>query len=233
MVLAGQRPDVVMEICSRAMAFWTYQSHQERMYQEYVSTRAKEKCTQLEQYYQQVVSRAQTEMAALKQQITNVKKDLDSNKLRYNEVSDKLMERNRQYQRLQAMYDSLRRRSITPRTFNGREATSGGQGAAAVNRYDIPLGVQEDDQEQQHSTSAKSLFDISLNQSCMEDSFSLRSVAARQMPSESQADFAGACQTTPARKVSGRNSPDDRRPFSLELNTPAGIAQRAVPPRRM
>ena len=35
------------------------------------------------------------------------------------------------------------RRSITPRTFNGREATSGGQGAAAVNRYDIPLGVQE------------------------------------------------------------------------------------------
>lgn len=32
---------------------------------------------------------------------TDVKKDLDDNKLRYNEVSEKLMERNRQYQRLQ------------------------------------------------------------------------------------------------------------------------------------
>ena len=25
MVLAGQKPEVVMEICSRALAFWTYQ----------------------------------------------------------------------------------------------------------------------------------------------------------------------------------------------------------------
>ncbi len=25
MVLAGQKPEVIMEICSRAMAFWTYQ----------------------------------------------------------------------------------------------------------------------------------------------------------------------------------------------------------------
>jgi E3 ubiquitin-protein ligase CCNP1IP1 len=63
MVLAGQRPEVIMEVCSRSMAFWTYQSHQERMYQEYVASRAKEKCTQMEQYYQQVVSRAQAEMA--------------------------------------------------------------------------------------------------------------------------------------------------------------------------
>ena len=25
MVLAGQKPEVIMEICSRALAFWTYQ----------------------------------------------------------------------------------------------------------------------------------------------------------------------------------------------------------------
>ena len=124
-------------------------SHQERVYQEYVASRAKEKCTQMDQYYQQVVSRAQAEMAgkytvcttvkqfqlllsflsaALKQQITSgsflvvlscyvpavwtslvlldVKKDLDDNKLRYNEVSEKLMERNRQYQRLQVTIKS-------------------------------------------------------------------------------------------------------------------------------
>ena len=78
-----------MEICSRALAFWTYQvsnernqvelvkwivcvyclllllstqTHQERMYQDYVANKAKEKTTQLEQYYNQVLSKAQAEL---------------------------------------------------------------------------------------------------------------------------------------------------------------------------
>lgn len=25
MILAGQRPEIIMEVCSRAMSFWTYQ----------------------------------------------------------------------------------------------------------------------------------------------------------------------------------------------------------------
>lgn len=29
MVLAGQKPEVIMEICSRALAFWTYQVRHE------------------------------------------------------------------------------------------------------------------------------------------------------------------------------------------------------------
>jgi hypothetical protein len=95
--------------------------------------------------------------------LVDVKKDLDDNKLRYNEVSEKLMERNRQYQRLQAMYDSLRRRSITPRTFN-QEGANGDH--AGVNRYDIPLGVQGDAHEQ--PASAKSLFDTAMNPTRLE-----------------------------------------------------------------
>ncbi|KAG3261472.1 cyclin B1 interacting protein 1 [Ictidomys tridecemlineatus] len=35
MVLAGLRPEIVLDISSRALAFWTYQVHQERLYQEY------------------------------------------------------------------------------------------------------------------------------------------------------------------------------------------------------
>lgn len=33
MVLTGQRPGVIIDICSRAMAFWTYQNHQEHLFQ--------------------------------------------------------------------------------------------------------------------------------------------------------------------------------------------------------
>ena len=37
------------------------------------------------------------------------RKELESTKLKYNEASEKLMEKNRQHQKLQVMYDALRR----------------------------------------------------------------------------------------------------------------------------
>ena len=78
MVLAGHKPETVMEICSRALSFWTYQvqcsfknqsykvssiqrvylcalpqSHQERAYQEFCASKAMEKAQEQETYYQQ------------------------------------------------------------------------------------------------------------------------------------------------------------------------------------
>ncbi|XP_071315032.1 E3 ubiquitin-protein ligase CCNB1IP1 isoform X3 [Trachinotus anak] len=63
MVLAGLRPDIVLDISARALAFWSYQV--------------------MEEY-----------------------------KRKYSEVSERLMERNRQYQKLQGLYDSLRLRNM-------------------------------------------------------------------------------------------------------------------------
>ncbi|XP_020602293.1 E3 ubiquitin-protein ligase CCNB1IP1-like [Orbicella faveolata] len=147
MVLAGQKPEVIMEICSRALAFWTYQTHQEKMYQDYVASKAKEKTTQLEQYYNQVLSKLQAELNSLRSQTSNDKKELDDTKKRYNELSEKLMEKNRQYLKLQAMYDSLRRKTITPSVLEGREEhllESRGLGGQMKHVFEIPLGTGED-----------------------------------------------------------------------------------------
>lgn len=38
-----------------------------------------------------------------------LKKDLETLKTKYNDVSEKLLEKNRQYQKLQGMYETLRR----------------------------------------------------------------------------------------------------------------------------
>ena len=38
-----------------------------------------------------------------------IRKELDATKLKYSEVSEKLMDKGRQYQKLQTLYDSLRR----------------------------------------------------------------------------------------------------------------------------
>ncbi|XP_068731639.1 E3 ubiquitin-protein ligase CCNB1IP1-like [Montipora capricornis] len=147
MVLAGQKPEVIMEICSRALAFWTYQTHQEKMYQDYVANKAKEKATQLEQYYNQVLSKVQTELNSLKTQRSNDKKELEDTKKRYSELSERLMEKNRQYLKLQGMYDSLRRKSITPSVLEGRGDSfleRGGTTAQMKRVFEIPLGTGAD-----------------------------------------------------------------------------------------
>lgn len=140
MVLAGKRPEIIMEICSRAMSFWSYQIHQERVYQEYVGAKAKERAAQLEQYYEQVISRTSAELNSLKSQLTVTKKDLESVKKKYHDASEKVAEKYRQYQKLQSMYDALKRKCITPSTFGGGEAVCNDRARNALSTFTIPIG---------------------------------------------------------------------------------------------
>lgn len=60
-----------------------------------------ERATQQESYYEQLMSSHQSEVMALKNQVVSMKRDLETIKTRYNETSEKLMEKTRQYQKLQ------------------------------------------------------------------------------------------------------------------------------------
>ncbi|XP_030043384.1 E3 ubiquitin-protein ligase CCNB1IP1 [Microcaecilia unicolor] len=112
MVLAGLRPEVILDISSRGLAFWTYQVYQERLYQEYTYSKAESHLKQMEKVYTQQVQSKEMELTAMKGEVTSLKKVLEEYKKKYSEVSERLMERNRQYQKLQGLYDSLRLRSI-------------------------------------------------------------------------------------------------------------------------
>ena len=46
---------------------------------------------------------------ALKTQVTSIRKELESVKSKYSEASEKLLEKSRQYQKLQGVYEALRR----------------------------------------------------------------------------------------------------------------------------
>ena len=81
------------------------QSHQERSYQEYLATKAVERAQQQEAYYDQLMASHQSEVAALRNQVVSLKRDLENIKTRYNETSEKLMEKSRQYQKLQVSID--------------------------------------------------------------------------------------------------------------------------------
>ncbi|GFU05795.1 e3 ubiquitin-protein ligase CCNB1IP1 [Nephila pilipes] len=110
MVLAGQRPEVIFEICSRAISFWTYQVHQEIMFQEYVSTKVKERSYQLEKYYENIFQKTRNEL-------DRTRNELETSKKKNAELSEKLKERIRQHEKLQYLYEALRRKFISPSFF--------------------------------------------------------------------------------------------------------------------
>ncbi|KAM8961798.1 E3 ubiquitin-protein ligase CCNB1IP1 [Pelodytes ibericus] len=139
MMLAGLRPELVLDICSRALAFWTYQVYQERLYQEYNYSKAEGHLKQMEKVYAHQVQSKDTELTAMKGEVNSLKKMLEEYKRKYSELSEKLMERNRQYQKLQGMYDAMRLRNIA---VANREASANGERTQQdqFGGFGLPLG---------------------------------------------------------------------------------------------
>ncbi|KAG7462142.1 hypothetical protein MATL_G00199580 [Megalops atlanticus] len=121
MVLAGLRPETVLDISGRALAFWTYQVQQERLFQEYSLSRAEGQVKQMEKLLSQQSQSRELELSSMRQEISSLKKVMEDYKRKYSEVSERLMERNRQYQKLQGLYDALRLRNMV----GDREAARG------------------------------------------------------------------------------------------------------------
>ena len=61
-VLAGLRPETVIEICSRALSFWTYQLSQEASFQSLLYKNLDEKCARLDKEMQSLIVQANQEM---------------------------------------------------------------------------------------------------------------------------------------------------------------------------
>ncbi|XP_072448691.1 E3 ubiquitin-protein ligase CCNB1IP1 [Chiloscyllium punctatum] len=136
MVLSGLRPELILDIASRALAFWTYQIHQERLYQEYAYSKAESRLKQMEKLYTQQIQGKDMEVSNSRGEVSSLKKLLEEYKKKYSEISEKLMERNRQYQKLQGLYDSLRLRTLAM-TGEGDSTVSAPPSTAL---YSLPMG---------------------------------------------------------------------------------------------
>ncbi|XP_038644400.1 E3 ubiquitin-protein ligase CCNB1IP1-like [Scyliorhinus canicula] len=115
---------------------WFFQIHQERMYQESAYSKAEGRLKQMDKLYTQQLQGKDMEVSNSRSEVSSLKKMLEEYKKKYSEVSEKLMDRNRQYQKLQGFYDSLRLRSMA--------MVGGGDALAAVGPagalYGMPLG---------------------------------------------------------------------------------------------
>lgn len=82
------------------------------MYQEYSLSRAEGQLKQMDKLLTQQNQSRELELSSMRGEITSLKKVMEEYKRKYSEVSERLMERNRQYQKLQGLYDSLRLRNM-------------------------------------------------------------------------------------------------------------------------
>ncbi|KAI5609889.1 E3 ubiquitin-protein ligase CCNB1IP1 [Silurus asotus] len=112
MVLVGLRPETVLDISHRALAFWTYQVNQERLLMEYSLYRAEVQVGQMEKLMAQQNQSKEHELNAMREEIASLNKRLEEYKQKYSEVSELLVKRNRQYQKLQGLFETLRLRTL-------------------------------------------------------------------------------------------------------------------------
>lgn len=201
MVLAGQKPENIMEICSRALAFWTYQTCQERAYQQHVANKSKEKIQQIEKYYEQIIQRTEAELSSLRSNVAETRNELADTKRRYDELIQRHSERTSQFNKLQRLYDNTRRQLLNP-ALNSKDNTE--DSYSPTMRPIHNLGIATTDDIISDSTQR-----LRVINSAQPVSNLGRIVDSRQHSTPNDNDFVFRPQRTPLLNATGANA--DRR----------------------
>ncbi|KAJ3867092.1 hypothetical protein EV359DRAFT_35179 [Lentinula novae-zelandiae] len=99
-VLSGLTPSIILEICSRAIAFWQYQIHQENSFQQAVLRNLNDKNSQLQKQLDNVVREANGEISLLNNKAADLERDLEVERRKVRDLQDGTREREKEYQKL-------------------------------------------------------------------------------------------------------------------------------------
>ncbi|KAG0268952.1 hypothetical protein BGZ95_002264 [Linnemannia exigua] len=113
-ILSGLRPEIIMEICTRGISFWTYQTSQEAKYQEMAQKTLEDKIGQLERQLQRMTREVNVELNGFRDTVSALQKNAEQEKRKSADLTDQLDEKSRQLSRLQTMYDRQKRRPLFP-----------------------------------------------------------------------------------------------------------------------
>ncbi|KAF6236070.1 hypothetical protein HO173_005698 [Letharia columbiana] len=115
-VLSGLSPSTIMECAGRGLAFWSYQSTQEIVYQEYTVKAMTEKHNTLNVQIDKILNDANSELNILNQKLNNMQIDQDRLKLENKNLVTAFREKSRKHQQTQELYDRLKRKEMTAAT---------------------------------------------------------------------------------------------------------------------
>ncbi|XP_041975653.1 E3 ubiquitin-protein ligase CCNB1IP1-like [Aricia agestis] len=111
-VLAGLKPDTIMDVAMRAISFWSYQIEQETLYQESLANHSKEKLQCLEEINTLNAQKLKAELDTAKRKIASLQEEFKKKKKQSDELTALLEEKTRKIQKLAFQLDAHKRRDI-------------------------------------------------------------------------------------------------------------------------
>ncbi|XP_059054719.1 E3 ubiquitin-protein ligase CCNB1IP1-like [Achroia grisella] len=111
-VLAGLKPDAIMDVAMRAMSFWAYQIEQETLYQESMANHAREKLQCLEEVNSLNLQKVKAELETCKRKIVSVQEEYNKKRRQTEELKARLEEKSRKIQKLTFQLDAQKRKDI-------------------------------------------------------------------------------------------------------------------------
>ncbi|KAF9384527.1 cyclin B1 interacting protein 1, E3 ubiquitin protein ligase [Podila verticillata] len=163
-ILSGLRPEVIMDICTRALSFWTYQTSQEAKYQEMTQKKLEGKLSTVEKQHQR--------MTRFRETVGSLQRDLEQEKRKAVGLSEQVEEKTRQLSRLQTTLDRNKKRPLfstpdmptpmlgpldtdvhgVPEPHHGYHTTGV---SSQIIHAAFPNGSQQQQQQQQHIRSCR------------------------------------------------------------------------------
>ncbi|MCJ1381125.1 hypothetical protein MMC17_004234 [Xylographa soralifera] len=105
-----------MECAGRGLAFWSYQSTQEIIYQEYLAKSLTDKFGNVNAQMDKIIHDANAEIDNLTQKITQLHMEQDSLKTENTKLAIAFRDKSRKHQQTQELYDRLKRKEMTAAT---------------------------------------------------------------------------------------------------------------------
>ncbi|XP_053614306.1 E3 ubiquitin-protein ligase CCNB1IP1-like [Plodia interpunctella] len=111
-VLAGLKPDTIMDVAMRAMSFWSYQIEQETMYQESMAKHSREKLVCLEEINNLNLQKIKAELETCKRKIVSLQEEYNVKRRQNEELKARLEDRSRKIQKLTFQLEAQKRKDI-------------------------------------------------------------------------------------------------------------------------
>ena len=146
-----------MEIANRAISFWFYQTSQESYFQEILYKNLDQKYAHMQKQQASQSLLHDQEMLSMKERIQQLGKDHEQDKRKLQDLTDQYMDKSRQLQKLQNLYEKVKRKSFFGNN-NGNgdnQSNSGRTPHLQMNQFEQPSAsvISGGDSGQQHRIS--------------------------------------------------------------------------------
>ncbi|KAK4543592.1 hypothetical protein LTR36_005487 [Oleoguttula mirabilis] len=111
-VLSGLSPSTIMECAGRGLSFYSYQTTQEIVYQEFLARSLTDKYSSLSTQMDKIINEANAEITALRDRLMTMHTEQKALEQKNHELAGKFREKSQEQQRLQKLYQALKQQQL-------------------------------------------------------------------------------------------------------------------------